>query len=455
MSDLQPRQLRAGHVGRVYRQLSDEHIETRLRDERDAIWRALAQEGATQTQGLARRHALPGSGGLWPWLLAAAGAAAVLSLGWVATSFLSADRLAYAVVRTDGQTLVGSREPDPEGDLIATAEEPVIVRLSDESRLELAPHTAIRLSARATNRLSTDVGRGAEGRVVVRLAQGRLRADVHHRDTTDYRFQTGAFEVKVVGTAFDLAYDSRLERFDLTMHEGRVLVTGPGVLNRSLSRGERLTLPEQAEAALTAQQTSSPVESIPLAELQATDSSVATRAGSDPGSPRSPEHLFPGVSLTYRELAQRGAFKAIVRAAQHEGLERVLSSKAPAELHELGQAARYTGDVALAERVFSLLEQKYSGTNAGRNATFFKGRLAEDRGRLSDAIARYDAYLQRDSRGAYAAEALGRKLAIVQRTRGSASALPIAQEYLRRFPQGAYRKLAQTLATGEHSGPPR
>ena len=48
-------------------------------------------------------------------------------------------------------------------------------------------------------------------------------------------------------------------------------------------------------------------------------------------------------------------------------------------------------------------------------------------------------------RGVYAAEAYGRRLSLTERLRGKAAALPLAREYLERFPEGAYAPSARAL----------
>jgi len=64
---------------------------------------------------------------------------------------------------------------------------------------------------------------------------------------------------------------------------------------------------------------------------------------------------------------------------------------------------------------------------------------------LTRAIKWYDEYLMRAPTGAYASEALGRKLTLTRKLQGSTSARPIAEEYLRRFPTGSYAGAARTF----------
>jgi hypothetical protein len=254
----------------------------------------------------------------------------------------------------------------------------------------------------------------------------------------------------VVGTAFDLAFEPEPARFDLNLREGRVVVADGAGKTRVVQAGQKLHLPTG-----DAHATSSTTSATSLAELSDADLGDAEHArdGSDPvGTARDFGATGSSTSPSYRELARRGQFQAIVTSARHTGIGQVLAAKGPSELHELAQAARYTGQVALAEKVFSHLASHHARAPEGRSAAFFRGRLAEDSGRLGQAQQHYHAYLAQGG-GTYAAEALGRELTLVQKSKGPSAARPLAVEYLRRFPRGAYRDLAQTLAQGTSPAP--
>lgn len=428
-------------VGHVFRQLSDEHIEAKRRDDAEATWQTIQQR--------VDLHALTRKGGLrglprvlgWPavlnrmgagarWAPLAAAAAVVLAVGgagWLAFEKTLGDgatsaALSYDVRDASGHGLLTG--PAGTSQLLATEHESRWVRFSDSSVIELRPYTTLRVSL---------VEGGA---VVARLVQGALKANVHHHDQTDYRFQAGDYEVKVVGTAFDLAFEPEPARFDLNLREGRVVVADRAGATRFVRAGEQLHLPANAqngarEGAVAARTTSSGAEGVDLDSL-ATGTTPSKHAAAAP---------------SYKDLARRGQFQAIVVAARRAGVDRVLGTKGPSELHELAQAARYTGQTALAEKVFSHLASQHGRSPEGRSAAFFRGRLAEDGGRLQQAQQHYHAYLSQGG-GSYAAEALGREMTLVQKSAGPAAARPLAAEYLRRFPRGAYRDLARTLALG-------
>ena len=70
-------------------------------------------------------------------------------------------------------------------------------------------------------------------------------------------------------------------------------------------------------------------------------------------------------------------------------------------------------------------------------------------GRASDALAWYDRYLREAPSGAYAAEAMGRMMLVLQRQQRTEEARTLAADYLRRFPQGVYARAARAVASSD------
>jgi len=82
-----------------------------------------------------------------------------------------------------------------------------------------------------------------------------------------------------------------------------------------------------------------------------------------------------------------------------------------------------------------------------RTAAFLLGRVAEEQDHsLADALRWYDRYLAEAPGGAYAGDALGRKMVLVSTAQGRDSARPLAERYLARFPGGPYAAAARDLA---------
>lgn len=459
-------ELEPTHIGQVFRYLSDEHQETKRQDDAEATWQAVQYRlrfgkklRPSFWTRLTGATAGPMSGGpMSAGRLAFAAAAAAVCLaaggaGWLlseSTGRLGANRTAavsdgavssgavsggvpsgtaglhYDISNATGQT-IGTAPAAGTSQLLATEQDSKLVRFSDTSVIELRPYTTLRVSVLES------------GTVVARLVQGALDVNVHHQERTDYRFQAGDYEVKVVGTAFNLAFEPQPSRFDLNLREGRVIVADGEGQSRVLHSGQELHLPADGDVASRTVSLDSLTHPGPDAEGQASPAHELGAQSSPQGIP------------SYRELARKGQFQAIVTAARRAGVDRVLAAKGPAELHELAQAARYTGQVALSEKVFSYLASQHARSSEGRGAAFFRGRLAEDSGRFQQAQQHYRTYLAQGG-GAYAAEALGRELTLVQKLKGPSAARPLAAEYLRRFPRGAYRELAQTLALGSGQG---
>ena len=89
---------------------------------------------------------------------------------------------------------------------------------------------------------------------------------------------------------------------------------------------------------------------------------------------------------------------------------------------------------------------RFPASNRAREAAFLMGRIEDDRpGCGARAIEWYDRYLEEAPAGAYASEALGRKMTATDRTRGGEAARDIARDYLRRFPEGTYAAASRAL----------
>lgn len=167
---------------------------------------------------------------------------------------------------------------------IDAASTPRALRFSDGTRLELAPHSAMRV-------LSVDQ-QGAR----IALEQGALDVEVVHRDaSTRWIFEVGPYHVQVVGTRFQLDWQRATGHFVIHMQEGKVRVAGPDVV-RELGAGESyasagaqvpLTLAAsaaaQGDAGQAQAESGAPVEEEPAAMLrqakrvQENDPSEATR----------------------------------------------------------------------------------------------------------------------------------------------------------------------------------
>jgi ferric-dicitrate binding protein FerR (iron transport regulator) len=311
------------------------------------------------------------------------------------------------------------------GGVIRTEAGKAHVAFTDKSSVQVAERS----------RLSIDVV--GEHAALTRLVNGKLHVNVRHHDDTSYRFLAGPYEVRVVGTEFDLAWDPNASGFSLSMQHGEVRVVSPDGAVRSVIGGESLRLPvQQGVVASTAPAAPKPV-------------AVAEAAAPTPVAPlRTEASASASIATPARSwdaLVAKGRFADVVRDAESLGVGSVLSARSGADLKALGQAARYTGDRGLALRAFSALRERFPNSDAGRPASFFIARIQEEQGSAREALRWLSIYLGESPRGVYAAEALGRRLMLTERVSGRATAVPLAKEYLERFPQGAYAASARAI----------
>jgi hypothetical protein len=228
------------------------------------------------------------------------------------------------------------------------------------------------------------------------------------------------------------------------LHRDQQLVARDGDL-----RVERAASPSDAPA--SSAPTSSPdnganaPESAPTS-LPSPESSAISADGADATPSQSPA-TTKGPSWSSRVAA--GEYASVLREADERGVQRTITTSSLVDLVALADAARYSRRTDLAKRALLAQRSRFAGSPASRTAAFLLGRLAEDgEGNAAAAIGWYDRYLAEARSGPFASEALGRKMLAVARVSGADVAKPIAEEYLRRFPQGSYATVARQKLEG-------
>jgi ferric-dicitrate binding protein FerR (iron transport regulator) len=424
----------------AFRALADEHARKREPSQHPVAWRLI--QSRLSAPGEEPWHASP-----LGWLLrvgAPVAVAATLALGVVALR--AGSELRYEV---RGATLVDGA--------IHTEARNAVVDFSDGSRVEMLKGSTSQIEISGNHAART------------RLRAGDMEVSVHHAQDTDYRFLAGPYEVRVVGTKFHLSWQPETGLFSVEMHEGRVRVVGPGALDRAVSAGETFSISSSGmalasnpaatpaapqERAIAAVQASEPrakrtPQHASLDEAQSAPPSAAVANASGnattEGEARVSAALGKAELLGWPALVAKGRFAEVVSAAEAVGTERALHERNGADLSALAHAAHYTGRTALAVSAWTTLRERFSGQKSARQAAFFLGRVYDQQGRAADALRWLNAYLAEASGDVYASEALGRKLAVVQKLQGPSAARPVAQDYLTRFPKGAYAQTARAL----------
>ena len=124
----------------------------------------------------------------------------------------------------------------------------------------------------------------------------------------------------------------------------------------------------------------------------------------------------------------------------------MLSHGSLPDLVALADSARYLHERGLAQRGLLAERARFASSAEARGAAFVLGRMADDGGARADAIRWYDTYLAESPNGAFAAEALGRKLVALVGSGNLTQAHAVAAEYLRRFPHGPHAAYARDHA---------
>jgi len=391
-------------VASVFNALADEHAcKLEAAEGKRTLARILERSRVRAPRLPARRLAL----------LTLAPAAAAAGLTIAVTSWLAPGALTYEVVGAVDQ-----------GGRIQAGTTPATLSFSDDSTIVANPQAALSVSV---------VGEHA---ALARVQGGKLNVKVKHADETDWRFLAGPYEVRVIGTAFELDWKPATEQLSVVMHEGRVRVIGPEA-ETFLNAGQSRTFGTLNQAVA------------PKAKLASTASDLGPKSDTATASSERDASLgqtsataaFVKPPPSWAKLVGKGQFSEVVQDAERAGLEHALNSRNAQDLQALAQAAHYTGRSALALDAWAKVRQRFGG----KQAAFFMGRIYDQRGNAQSALRWLNVYLTEAGSDVYAPEALGRKLTLVQRVQGEAQAELVAREYLRRFPKGAYARSAREL----------
>jgi hypothetical protein len=337
------------------------------------------------------------------------------------------------------------------GYLSTANDRPASIHFSDGSAIEASPGTRMRV-----DRATTDGAR-------ILVESGKTRANIRHGKSTNWLFVAGPFEVKVIGTAFDLAWDASKGEVDLVLHDGRTEVRCPfgqgsftvvggqhfhaSLQTRSV-RLDETSATSAAPATLSATPTPNPVGATPPATKRVT-------VNSDPGTSDKPTVAPPLVTsqfksesvhrIAWADLARRGEFKSVVEQAKERDIDTCLGSCSIADLRALADSARYVGQPELAEQALKAMRHRLGGGEQRAWAAFMLGRIAEARGRAGQANTWYDTYLTDAPRGQFAADALAGKMQATAQMYGSAVAKPLAMQYLEQYPNGVHASTARKI----------
>lgn len=331
----------------------------------------------------------------------------------------------------------------------------------------------LRSESEATVRFSDGTvvtyARGSQGRVLttdpsgahLTLESGQARVSVVKRPGARWRVDAGPYVVSVTGTEFDLTWNAEAAGLDLRLYSGSVTVVGPRATNGiSLKAGERLQVDRRSER-VSIEALLQPLRpSAPDPSVSNQAGSSGTQQGASPvssakaaaESPAAPTQVGDGRALpvvasspSWSSLLASGAFGAVLNEAHAEGVESALKTRSRRDLAAMADAARYERDVRLARRALLALRSRFPTSVESQQAGFLLGRLAESSGEHAVAMQWYETYLREAGGGAFADEAMGRKLLLVAGGGDNPRTQALAKEYLAHHPAGTYGTAARKI----------
>jgi TolA-binding protein len=334
------------------------------------------------------------------------------------------------------------------GYLRESAHNGVALTFSEGTKVQLLPGTRGRLRS-----VDKDGARLA-------IENGTASLHVTKSEHRHWLVEVGPFLVSVKGTVFTVSWDPSNERFELKLREGRVVVSGPvsgGDL--TLRSGQRLLVNlSKAETVITEDLTSAAngttdaaapdtsADTSVASAVDAAESATTRRARGAAGEAAISASANPSNERRWADDLAKGNWNRILDDVERAGVDVTLNRASSEDLSTVASAARYRQRHELARAALLAQLRRFPNSQRAIDAIYLLGRVEEARPSGSaQAITWYDVYLSRAPRGAYAAEALGRKLTLVHQTGGVAQAQPIAEEYLRRFPTGSYAGAARAL----------
>ena len=335
------------------------------------------------------------------------------------------------------------------GAWIATAADRTMpVEFSEGTRFQVQPQSRVRVA-------SVDA---AGGRLV--LEDGAIRAAVIHRPGAKWSVDSGPFEVLVTGTRFEVRWNLAAEELVVKLDEGSVAVSGPVIGDRlAVKAGQTLRVHRREGQFELVRENEAPTLPLPKPAVPSAD--PALPPDDSAGSPKdTAPRPSVGVAVStsapppprsaprpsWRELSAAGKFKAAIEAADQEGFQRICAEGSAADLRDLADAARLSGDIPRSVQALTTLRGRFPGGDPAAEAAYLLGVIAFDaRGEHPEAAQWFTRYLSERPRGRLAREAAGRLLEAEERSGHRDTARESARRYLRDYPGGPHAEMAKAI----------
>jgi hypothetical protein len=268
----------------------------------------------------------------------------------------------------------------------------------------------------------------------LRLEAGRMSASIRKHPGMSWTVAAGPYAVHVVGTRFSVEWDARDAALVVLVSEGRVRVTGgdlpaSGVLLDPGGRLERRASKPPVENAA------------PVAREGEGQGSVTSKPSPDPAPISSGG---PSVAA----LAAKGKYKEALSLAEKQGFSRLTLELPENDLLLLANAARYSGDVGRAREALTKLRERFRGRSGASLAALHLAKIAEDMTyEPAEATRWLRTFLRESPDSDLAAGARASLMSVLLRAGDRGGARAVAEDYLRRHPNGQHAADARALVS--------
>jgi hypothetical protein len=366
----------------------------------------------------------------WAMLLLGAAAAAVPILLWA---------LLFHGVETPIAYRVESSRVEPAASFVETDDDKATIRFDEGSIITVSPETGMRV-------LQTQP-RG----VALSVERGRIHCNVVHKQATEWTVRAGPFDIRVTGTQFETEWQPRPGRFELTLIEGSVEVSGPEIAGKQhVAAGERLVVDVGwGTKTLAGRGTllAAGLEHLEAIGVPDAGSVVASAAAS---TGESKTESKPLNAPSWESLAATGRYREAVSEIRATGIEAVIEGSNGAKLRLLADTLRMAGAPELAKNALLVLRERHG---VRTETAFLLGKIAADHSNVpAEALKWFEAYLREEPEGALREQALGRCLELEHHVGGQRRTLERAQRYLASYPKGVYAPLAESVLAKDSIG---
>jgi TolA-binding protein len=150
--------------------------------------------------------------------------------------------------------------------------------------------------------------------------------------------------------------------------------------------------------------------------------------------------------VSWEALAREGEYKKALAVVDRNGYDRTEQSLSALGLLRLADVARMGGKPQRAMRTLELVRRRFPGSKAASMAAYTLGVTEFDqRKRYAEAATWFSTYLREQPSGPLAREALGRLMEAQLRLGQREQAKATAERYLRAYPKGPHRDVANRL----------